>query len=161
MKKILLAFVTFIFLFQISFVSAFELKRFDGSEIKLDDIIGKGQWTLVMFWAHDCGVCRAEAPILSDFHKKRNDVDVIGISIDGAGKKDLAVKFLNDTQPLFTSYITEITLAAINYEVLTEEKFRGTPTFLLFKPDGELIGNNPGKLSIESLENFISRNAKS
>ena len=48
-------------------------------------------------------------------------------------------------------------MVSLNYEVITEESFRGTPTFLLFTPEGELIGNMPGKLSINALESFIER----
>lgn len=119
-----------------------------------------GQWSLVMFWAHDCGVCRVELPLFSDFHEKRQDVDVIGISIDGETNKHLAQGFLDTIQPSFTSYISDLALVAMNYQTLTEEGFRGTPTFLLFTPTGELLGNNPGKLSVDALERFINNNTK-
>ena len=146
-------------LFVVSSVFAFEIESFSGSQTSLDDQIGKDKWTLVVFWAHDCGICRAEFPLISDFHQSRDDVDVIGISIDGEGKKELAQAFLESTQPSFLNFITSLTLVATNYEVLTQEGFRGTPTFLLFTPDGELIGNNPGKLSISALEGFIASNS--
>jgi len=158
MKKILITLAAGL-LFQASTLFAFELDGFDGSTIKLEDKIGKDKWTLVMFWAHDCHVCKEEFPLLSDFHKSRDDVDVIGISIDGQSRKSLAQAFLDKTQPSFPTYLSDISLVAVNYQVLTEEGFRGTPTFLLFKPDGTLIGNNPGKLPITALENFIDSNS--
>jgi len=158
MKKVFIFLVISLF-FQASFTSAFELKDFNGSAVNLQDEIGKGKWTLVMFWAHDCGVCRVESPLISDFHTKREDVNVIGISIDGDERKHLAEDFLNATKPSFPSYISSLTLVATNYQIITQEEFRGTPTFLLFTPDGTLLGNNPGKLSIESLEGFIDRNS--
>ena len=40
---------------------------------------------------------------------------------------------------------------------MTEENLRGTPTYLLFSPVGELLGNNPGRLSVEAIESFIAR----
>ena len=40
---------------------------------------------------------------------------------------------------------------------MTEENLRGTPTYLLFNPEGELLGNNPGRLSVEAIESFIAR----
>ena len=158
MKKIFIAIVVSL-LFSSSFVAAFELQDFDGSTINLQDKIGQGKWTLVMFWAHDCHVCRLESPLISDFHEKRDDVDVIGISVDGEAKKHLALDFLAATKPSFPSYIGNLALVASNYEIMTEEGFRGTPTFILFTPDGSLIGNNPGKVSVEALEGFIDRNS--
>lgn len=158
MKKIV-----FLLIVTFAFVSvqtnAFELQEFDGTPVRLEDKIGNDKWTLVMFWAHHCGVCRAEMPTISEFHSRRADVEVVGISIDGEEDKPLALGFMDDTNPSFTSYITSLTLAAFNYQELTEEDFRGTPTFLLFTPKGELIGNNPGKMSIEALESFISKNS--
>ena len=158
MKNIL--FLLLIVLFcQTPLATAFELQDFDGAPIDLNDQIGNDKWTLVMFWAHHCGVCRAEMPELSSFHSRRSDVNVVGISIDGDENKALAEQFLATTKPSFPSYIASLSLVAFNYEVLTQEQFRGTPTFLLFTPEGELLGNNPGKLSIESLENFIRKNS--
>ena len=158
MKKILTSLIVCL-LFLTPFANAFELQEFDGKTVTLDDKIGNDRWTLVMFWAHDCGICRAEFPALSEFNSPRQDVDVIGISIDGDEKKHLAQEFLDTTESSFVSYITSFSLVSFNYNALTEEDFRGTPTFLLFNPEGELLGNNPGKMSIESLEAFISRNS--
>ena len=158
MKKVFI-FIVISLLFQTSFVSAFELQDFNGSTLNFQDKIGKGKWTLVLFWAHDCSVCRVEAPLISDFDDKRDDLDVIGISIDGESKKHLALEFLEATKPSFPSYIGNLALVATNYEIMTGEGFRGTPTFILFTPDGSLIGNNPGKVSVEALEGFIDRNS--
>jgi len=159
MKKTIVLILVYLLL-QSPVVLAFELKDFDGSIISLDDHIGKSRWTLIMFWAHDCGICKVEIPSLSEFNERRSDVDVIGVSIDGEDKIQLAQAFLDSTKPSFNSYISSLSLVSFNYSALTQEEFRGTPTFLLFSPEGELIGNNPGKLSIESLENFIAKNSE-
>jgi len=158
MKKVF-ALITMSFALMSFSVAAFELEDFDGATVKLEDHIGKNKWTLVMFWAHNCSVCRVEFPIISEFHTNRADVDVIGISVDLENAKALAQQFLTTTQPSFPTYITSQLAAATNYQLLTQEEFRGTPTFLLFTPDGELIGNNPGKLSVAALEKFITKNS--
>ena len=157
MKKII---VIISLLFQTSLVFGFELQDFDGSTINLDDKIGQNKWTLVMFWAHDCHICKTEAPLYSAFNEKREDVDVIGISIDGYANKKRAQTFMNKNQVTFPSYITDLTLVSSNYGILTEEAFRGTPTFLLFSPQGKLVGNNPGKLPVATLEEFIESDPK-
>ena len=158
MKKVIVV-ILFFLGFQVSLVGAFELEEFSGEKVKLDDMIGQGRWSLVMFWAHHCGVCKKEMPVFSEFHNERDDVDVIGISIDGQQDKHLAQAFLETYQPSFVSYLSNLTIVAANYQAITEEAFRGTPTFLLFTPDGTLLGNNPGQLSIDALEKFIDRNS--
>ena len=158
MKKILLILSLSLFIYA-PFSSAFEVEDFNGSKVLLDEKMGLGKWTLVMFWAHDCGVCRAEFPLFSDLHIRRDDIDVLGISIDGAENKHLAQSFLESSKPSFSSYLSTLTMVGLNYQAITEEAFRGTPTFLLFTPKGELIGNMPGKLSISALEGFIERNS--
>ena len=160
MKKIFFAAVFALF-FYAPFVSAFQIEDFDGSIVSLDDKTGIGKWTVVMFWAHDCGICRAEFPLCSDFNERRGDVDVIGISIDGAANKHLAQEFLDISKPSFPSYLSSLTMVSLNYQVITEENFRGTPTFLLFTPEGELIGSMPGKLYIGALEEFINQRSQS
>ena len=158
MKKVFISILISLF-FQASFAHAFELDDFTGKKVNLEDKIGQGKWTLVMFWAHDCSLCRAESPAISEFFDRRKDVDVIGISIDGEANKALSKAFLAEVNPSFPSYLSELPLVAVNYKVLTQEDFRGTPTFLLFNPEGDLLGNNPGPMSTEALERFIERNS--
>ncbi len=145
------------------YAQAFEMRNFEDETVRLEDKIGKGKWSVVMFWAHNCGVCRHEMPELSRFHSKDHafEAEVIGLSIDGthASGKQLAKQFVKETQPSFTSYLSDIELVAPNYRIMTGEDFRGTPTFLLFSPEGELIANNPGRLRISALEDFITRNS--
>ena len=87
-NKIILLVVTIFILMPSAY--AFELEDFNGTPINLDDKIGQDKWTLVMYWAHHCGVCKAEFPTISNFHSAREDVDVVGISIDGDENKHLA-----------------------------------------------------------------------
>ena len=57
----------------------------------------------------------------------------------------------------FPSLVGNIAIVASYYQYLTEESLRGTPTYLLFNPEGELVGNNPGPLSVEAIEKFMAR----
>ena len=151
-------------LLSFEYAQAFEMQSLGGETVRLEDKVGKGKWSVVMFWAHNCGVCRHEMPELSRFHEKDHafEAEVIGLSIDGTNPsgKQLAEQFLKETKPSFTSYLSDIELVAPNYRIMTGEDFRGTPTFLLFSPKGELIANNPGRLRVSALEAFIERNTK-
>ncbi len=139
---------------------ALEMRSFEGKPTTLEQQVGKGKWSVVVFWSHSCGICRRETPALSRFHLEHKDIDaqVIGISIDGEKNKPLAKQFIKQTQMKFPSYIVELPLMAINFKQLTEESFRGTPTFLLYNPAGEIVGMQTGPVRVEALENFIASN---
>ena len=57
----------------------------------------------------------------------------------------------------FDNLIGELTVVAFNYEASTEEPLQGTPTYMMFNPQGQLVGHNPGPVKIEALEKFIQR----
>jgi len=136
----------------------FEAQTLNGEVINIADQIGKGKWSLVMFWQVDCTVCRQQEPIISEFHEKYKDdnAEVIGITIDGMEKIDEINNFLAGRDLSYPNYVGDLAMMAFNYEVIAERGFRGTPTYLLFNPAGELMGDNPGPVRLEALENFIA-----
>lgn len=139
--------------------ASMEIQKLDGEIVRLDERVGGGKWLLVMLWATDCHICKQQKPEMSRFHDKHKDIDaeVLGIALDGMGAVEEVKDYLEQHQPSFPNYVGEIAIVASHYLVLTEENLRGTPTYLLFNPEGELVGNNPGPLSVESLESFISK----
>lgn len=141
--------------------ASMEIQELDGNIVRLDERVGGGKWLLVMLWATDCHICKQQKPEISRFHDKHKDTvaEVLGIALDGMGAVDKIKSYLDDHNPSFPNYVGDIAIVASHYLVLTEESLRGTPTYLLFNPDGELVGNNPGPLSVESLEQFIAKKA--
>lgn len=139
--------------------ASMEIQELNGDIVRLDERVGDGKWLLVMLWATDCHICKQQKPEMSRFHDKHKDDDaqVLGIALDGMGAVDEVKSYLDHFQPSFPNYVGEIAIVASHYLFLTEESLRGTPTYLLFNPDGELVGNNPGPLSIEALEQFINK----
>ena len=131
----------------------------DGSPVTLENLTGQGKWTLVMIWATTCILCRSQKPVISAFHDKHKngDAHVIGVALDGVNNLGEVRKYIDEHHVTFPNYVSQMTLAASHYLGVTDEQFRGTPTYLLFSPEGELIGKNPGLLSAEAIENFIAR----
>lgn len=162
MKRILcLTFISLLLLTS-SFTNASdwtEVRTLEGKFTTLSQHFEKDKWTLVMLWTTDCGICQREYPAMSEFHDKHKDVDakVIGVSLDGYSELDSITEHINEMPMTFDNLIGEITVVAFNYESATEEPLRGTPTFLMFNPQGQLVGHNPGPVKPEALENFISR----
>lgn len=145
-----------------SFISASswtEVQTLDGKYTTLSQQFEKDKWTLVMFWTTDCGICKREYPAMSEFHKQHKDIDakVIGVSLDGYSNIDEIKSHIDEMPIEFDNLVGDVSVIAFNYQTATEEAFRGTPTFLMFNPQGQLVAHNPGPVTIEILENFIKR----
>lgn len=136
-----------------------EVRTIDGKFTTLSQHFEEGKWTLVMLWTTNCGVCISEYPIMSDFHDKHKDIDakVIGVSLDGYAQLDTITSHINEMPMTFDNLIGELTVVAFNYEASTEESLLGTPTYMMFNPQGQLVGHNPGPVKLEALESFIQR----
>ena len=154
-----------VFLFLSAPVSA-EIKGFEdfsGKPEVLENYIGKGKWLVVMMWASDCHICNREAHQYVDFHMIHSDTDatVLGISLDGASRKKEAEKFIKRHSVDFPNLIAEPEVVANYYRTATGQSFSGTPTFLIYSPDGELKAAQAGAVPTTLIEEFIkSESAK-
>ncbi len=133
------------------------LQDFNGNPHNLNEYKGKGKWTIVMLWASDCHVCNEEAHQYVDFHKKHQNknASVLGISLDGQEKKSHAENFLKKHSINFPNLIGEPMDVASVYRELTGDNFRGTPTFLIFSPDGDLRAQQVGAVPTDLIEQFM------
>ena len=147
-----------------SLVSA-EMKAFEdfsGKTQKLENYIGKdGKWLIVMMWASDCHICNKEAHEYVDFHMIHSDTDatVLGISLDGESRKKEAMKFIKKHSVDFPNIIAEPEYVSSVYQKLTGQYFAGTPTFLIYSPDGELKAAQAGAVPTSLIEDFIKKNS--
>lgn len=132
------------------------LKDLDGKETSVGQYLGKGKWTVVMVWAHNCPICNQEVEDMNFFHDEHKDRDaqVLGISVDGWSGVDKARGFVDLHGVDFPNLITEP-----RQDVLGQfdgREFVGTPTFYLFTPEGKLAGKQIGPLEPEVVERFIA-----
>jgi len=136
-----------------------EVRTIEGKFTTLSQHFEEGKWTLVMLWTTNCGICISEYPLISEFHNKHKDIDakVIGVSLDGYAQLDTITNHIDEMPMTFDNLIGELTVVAFNYETSTEESLLGTPTYMMFNPQGQLVGHNPGPVKLEALEKFIQR----
>ena len=147
----------------ISPVVSAEMKGFEdfnGNPQVLENYTGKGKWLIVMMWASDCHICNREAHQYVDFHMVHSDSDatVLGISLDGESRKKAAKKFIKKHSVDFPNIIAEPEYVSNLYRELTGQFFAGTPTFLIYSPDGELKAAQAGAVPPTLIEDFIKEN---
>lgn len=126
-------------------------------------------WQLLKFWSVDCGICRAQVPVVSDMHtdaqvlghEKDGDSDyrlrVTGISVDDFSREDEVLRYKQRYPSRYPNI--QLPLIVVNgwFASVALEQFRGTPTYLLFDPQGNLAAMQTSILKPDSLRNFIAR----
>ncbi|MGD8568293.1 MAG: TlpA disulfide reductase family protein [Gammaproteobacteria bacterium] len=135
------------------------LKDFDGNVKNVDQYTGNGKWLVVMLWASDCAVCNREVHEYVAFHKQHHNKDarMLGVSLDGEAKKADARGFLKKHNVNFPSLIGDPLTVAAMYQNLTGDTWVGTPSFMVYTPDGKLLGAQAGAVPVSVIESFIQR----
>ena len=121
---------------------------------------GQGKWLVVMVWASDCEICTAEVGAYKQFHQRqrKTTATVLGLTLDGAVGKEDALDFVHKNNLNFNNLIGEPETVMSYFKILTGSQWIGTPSFLIFGPDGELKAKQVGALSPSLIEQFIADN---
>lgn len=135
------------------------MKDMAGAFHDLSEYTGQGKWTVVMLWASDCHVCNHEAAEHVKFHQRHKDTDavVLGISLDGQEKLEEAKQFVARHDVSFPNLIDEPLNVARFYSRMTGGRWAGTPTFMVYAPNGELRAAQVGAVPTQIIESFIQR----
>lgn len=163
--KVLTTILSGIFgLFLFTVTAQAEIKGFEdfnGKPQTLNNYTGKGKWLVVMIWASDCHICNKEAYKYVDFNMIHSDKDatVLGISIDGESRMKEAKAFIKRHSVDFPNLIAEPEYVANEFHRLSGQSFAGTPTFLIYSPDGELKAAQAGAVPTELIEDFMKKNS--
>jgi peroxiredoxin len=136
------------------------LREFHPGPAALDEFLGKGQWVIVKIWVSDCHVCNQEAHQYVDFHEFHKDTDAVmlGISLDGQDRA-AALGFIEKHEIPYPSLITDYATGMGWYTSVTGRQWVGTPTFLVYDPEGTLRAQQAGAVPTELIEQFIASNS--
>lgn len=139
--------------------AAVDLRSVDGADTTLAEQVPGGRWTLVFIWTTYCGTCRGEYPMLSAFHDAHagQDAAVVGIALDGYDEMATVRDYLARKPFTFPSVVGEPAAVGKAFETATGEPFTGTPSYLLFNPERQLVAATSGTLTREALEKYIAR----
>ena len=135
---------------------------FENTTKQLEDYVGKGQWTVVMLWASNCHFCKKEIGNYVKFNHEGEKINakVMGISVDGVEGKSEAQAFITKYKVDFPNLLGEYERVGRWYEYKTGQNWKGTPTLLIYTPEGKLRAQQAGAVPTALLEKFILRESK-
>lgn len=117
----------------------------EGKEHKFSDMVQKGRYTMVDFWASWCGPCRMAIPHVRELHEKYGDkLGVIAMSVDES--PEAWAKAMEQEKMDWT----QLRVAPENFKaVTTAYNFSGIPFMVLIDGDGDIVfaGHDPVKVS--------------
>ena len=140
--------------------SAFAFTDMNGKQDAITNHIGKNKWTILEVWESNCPACRMHMPEMVKFDGKLKNARIVGVSLDGQDGIDAAETFIDEFDIKFPTIITNYVEMNIWMQQSLGESLVGTPTFILFDPEGKLVAAQPGIVSTASLEKFIIQNSK-
>jgi thiol-disulfide isomerase/thioredoxin len=130
------------------------LRDIDGQSHHVSEYIGRGQWTVVAVWSVDCVICQRELPEIAFFHDahKHKKAIVLGLAVDGFTDRERVKKFIDDNALGFPNLIAE----RADVAQFGGGPLKGTPTYLIFSPKGELIARRVGATTVTEIERVIA-----
>ncbi len=139
--------------------NAFAFTDLNGKKDSINNHIGKDKWTILEIWESTCGACRMHMPEMVKFDGKLKNARILGVTLDGQDGIDDAEDFIAEYDVKFPTIVTNYVEMNIWMERSIGESLRGTPTFILFDPEGKLVAAQPGIVAVASLEKFIMENS--
>ena len=153
-------FITLVGVFLLS-SSALAFTNLDGKKTTIEEHLGDGKWSAVEIWASDCHACHMHMPEMVEFDGKMDNLRIVGISLDGqAGKAD-AESMIKQYNIPFKNILSNPIEVNAWMELIADEGLMGTPTFMIFDPEGKLVALQPGIISVAAIEKFILSKSES
>ncbi len=139
--------------------ASFLMQNLAGDRVDLHDYLGKGKWTLVMLWSTDCVPCEEQKPMIQEFHTAYKDdkAIVIGLALDGPAMRSEIDALIDHHQPDYTNLVVFDDVFMRQFETETGKAYSVTPTYLFYRPNGELLGVHMGKVSRQALDAVVAR----
>lgn len=113
----------------------FEIE-YDGVKHRLSDVVGKGDYVLVDFWASWCGPCIRQTAVIKDIYNKYKDdgLKVLGVAV--WDEPENTVKAIEQHQLPWESWLNGGNIPTDIYGIA------GIPCIILFGPDGTILSRD-------------------
>jgi hypothetical protein len=133
------------------------VKTVDGKDSTLAASIAPGHWTVLMMWTTYCAVCRRQYPLISAFHDRHTgkDAEVLGVSLDGPTELPAVQAYLAKKPFSYPTVVADSDAMGKMFEAATGERFTGTPTYMVFNPERQLVAFKSGDIAPGTLDNYV------
>ena len=117
----------------------FEFTDDKGNKVRFSDILGKGKYVMIDFWASWCGPCRADLPHLKEVYNlyHPSGFEVISVSMD-----DNKQQWLKAVKEEKMPWLQVSNLKAFSGALSKLYNFDGIPTCILVDPEGKIVTRN-------------------
>lgn len=127
-----------------------QLAGIDGKEYSLADY--RGNWVVVNYWATWCSPCLKEIPEFNKLHEKgkKSNVRVLGVNFEEATEKHVKsfVEKYNITYPVLLE----------EFDVMSQlGMIEAMPKTFIISPKGEIVYEKLGIVSLQFLENILTK----
>jgi len=128
-------------------------------DVLLNEQVNDGKFTLVMIWSTDCVPCEQQKPMIQAFHDdySATQANVIGIANDGMEMLDRISELLDKHTPNYPNFVASPKTFYSDFEIATGKKFRATPTYIMYDPDGNVAGVAAGPITRELLDKVVAQ----
>ncbi len=133
----------------------------DSKQVHLGNYIGKGKWTVIEVWESNCAACRSHMPEMVKFDGTLDNVQLIGVSLDTQEGIEKAEAFIEEYSIKFPTIISNLVEMNIWMQKAVGQGLLGTPTFLIFNPEGQIAAAQPGIVKVKAIESYVSSKTES
>jgi thiol-disulfide isomerase/thioredoxin len=125
----------------------------------------KGKPVVIFLWAHWCGDCKKQGPILNSLVEKYKSSGIVVIAPTqrfGYAEKRRPVgpaeelKYIEQVRDEFYPWMKGVS-APVSDEVYSKYGVSTTPTYVMIDRDGKVSTYLPGQPTVEQLEPFIQK----
>lgn len=129
------------------------MTNMNGQPASIQSFAGKGKWLIVQAWSSSCPICNQTMPELVKSAHSFPNAKLIGVSLDNNNAK--TQRFIKKHNINFPTLLSNNNEFDAYLKRVAKERLTGTPTFLIFSPDGKLAAMQPGSVPPQTLKNFL------
>lgn len=134
------------------------LEGLDGRQHALSEYVGKGKWVVVNVWATACPHCRRELFDLASFYDKHHEKDatVIGLTLD---LETFEIPDKKHVSIFAATYLLDYPLLLVSGQLASKvigRTVNTVPATFFYNPEGRLVYEFNGELTIQILEDIIN-----
>ena len=155
-----------IFIITVALTIAFSTPLFSSSKVlevegqiqsSLEQELQEGRWELVMFWATYCHVCKKDFKKIAGFIEENDSIPltIVGVVTDGMEEKVKTNALIAEHNLDYTHILTDYPKSNELYQNLAGQRLVGTPSYLLYNPQNELVAFNANAIDLDALEIFV------